>query len=30
MEKKLFLADIESLLRMIANEYGVSCSDPDA
>jgi hypothetical protein len=30
VEKRLFLADIESLLRTIANEYGVACSDPDA
>jgi hypothetical protein len=29
-EKALFLADLEALLWLLKNEYGVSCPDPDA
>ncbi len=29
-ERQLYLSDLETLLRLLKNEYGVSVSDPDA
>jgi hypothetical protein len=30
VERKLYLADLETLLELLRNEYGVSAPDPDA
>jgi len=29
-ERQLYLTDLETLLNLLMNEYGVSCPDPDA
>lgn len=29
-ERRLYLADLETVLELLKNEYGVACPDPDA
>jgi len=30
VERKLYLVDLETILELLRNEYGVACPDPDA